>query len=972
MSFTAPWVLLLLLALPLAAFVGWPRRRFQRVRGWASLILRLLILSLVILALAGASIVRASDQLAVVFLLDRSDSIDEAARLAQEAYVREALAAMPPGDEAAVVAFGANALVERPMSASSELAPLRSTPNTDNTDLEEAISLGLALFPEGAARRIVVLSDGIQTVGDASAAARQAAANGAQIDVVPLTRTPGPEIQVTRVDAPEQITSGQQFDLGITVDSDADTTATLTVTASGQTVAREEVELQTGTNYFSVTLAGSGPAGFRDFQVRVEPVDAADTYYQNNALATFTRVTGAPHVLVVHPETEDVRTLVEALTELGYTVNDTGLAGLPASLTALEAYDSVVLANVPATRLSTSRMEALNQYVRDLGGGLVVIGGPDSYGPGGYFQTPLEDTLPVESQIKDQQRLPQLTIAYVIDRSGSMSTVGASGVENIELAKEAIIRSIDFLQPTDRAGVVSFDTEGTWIAEVQPVLNRMGLQTLVAQLRAGGGTDILAGLRLAGEALRQDPAPRKHIILLTDGGAPETGLTDLARDLHDNYGITTSVIAIGAGAAPYLDNMAEAGGGNYHAVDAVETIPSIFTQETVLATRSYIIENEFTPSIYQDSPILDNITSVPPLLGYVATTPRQTAQVVLRADPPYYDPILAQWQYGLGRAVAFTSDATGRWAANWLDWEGFPSFWGQAVEWSITESASNNMETFITMQGEQAALNVDARDDSGNFLNGLSLNARVVAPDGTPLDVPVRQTAPGRYEAAFTPSGEGSYHVRLYGTGEDGEAISETVGWVMSYSPEYALENQSGGEALIDAARLTNGHDLTGIPGDTFAHTLQSQPAVNLVSFDLLLLAALLVPLDVAVRRLLVTRSDLARARARLGFRRKATTASSDQMQSLKEAKARTRQTMTNEAEPASVQAAPPPAANPSAPPPAPTSPAPKSPPIPATPPPAQPNPAPQSATPPPPSMPSTSGGNLAGELLKRRKPKDE
>ncbi|MBL8148150.1 MAG: VWA domain-containing protein [Anaerolineae bacterium] len=961
MSFTAPWALLLLLALPLAAFIGWPRRRFQRARSWTSLILRLLILALVTLALAGASLVRASDQLAIVFLLDRSDSMDEAARQAQEAWVREALAAMPPGDEAAVVAFGANALVERPMSASGELAPLRSTPITGNTDLEEAISLGLALFPEGAARRMVILSDGAQTVGDASAAARRAAANGVQIDVVPLTRSPGPELLVSNVDAPEQVASGQQFDLGITVRSDAETTAVLTVTASRQTIRREEVELRPGDNIFSLGMT-AGEAGFRDFQVRVENA-AADTYLANNALAAFSRVTGAPNVLLVRPESEDVQALAAALTELGYTVNETAPSGLPGSLAGLEAYDSVILANVPATGLSTSRMETLNQYVRDLGGGLVVIGGPDSYGPGGYFQTPLEDALPVESQIKDQQRLPQLTIAYVIDRSGSMSTIGSSGVENLELAKEAIIRSIDFLQPTDRAGVVSFDTGGAWIAEVQPVLNRMGLQSLVAQLRAGGGTDILAGMRLAGEALTQDPSPRKHIILLTDGGAPEAGLTELTRELHDDFGITTSVIAIGAGAAAFLDNMAEAGGGNYHAVTDVETIPSIFTQETVLATRSYIIEHEFTPSIFQNSPILDGIAAAPPLLGYVATTPRQTAQVVLRGDAPYFDPILAQWQYGLGRAAAFTSDATGRWAANWLNWDEFPRFWGQAVEWSITESASNNIEAFVTMQGEQASLSVDARDDSGGFLNGLALTARVVAPDGTAFDLPVRQTAPGRYEGAFTPASEGVYLVRLSGAAEGGTAVNETLGWVMSYSPEYAPGNQSGGEALMDAAVLTGGRDLTSQPGDTFAHTLQARPAINPISLELLLLAVLLVPLDVAVRRLLITRSDLDRARARLGFRRAPPAApASEQMQSLKDAKARTRQATTGDSGASPVMPAPPPP-----PAPVPASPAPKTPPPP-TPAPAPVSPAPQPAAPPSPA----GSGNLAGELLKRRKPKDE
>lgn len=941
MTFTAPLALLLLLALPAAAFIGWPRRRFRRGRAWASLILRLLILLLLALALAGASLVRTTDQLAVVFLLDRSDSVDEAGRAAQMAILTEALAAMPPGDEAAIVVFAANALVERPMSAAGETGPIRSTPITSNTDLEEALSLGMALFPEGAARRIVVLSDGAQTVGDAAAAARRAAANGVQVDFVPLTRAPGPEVQVTAVDAPAQVAQGQQFDVNVTVDADQDTSAMLTLTAGGQMLYRAPVQLRAGTNHVPIQNLTAADIGFRDFQVRIEP-DGADTYYQNNVLGAFSRVTGPPQVLVVRRDADETRSLAEALAAAGYGVDERTPAELPARVAGLAGFDSVVLANLPATALSNNRMEALGAYVRDLGGGLVVIGGPDSYGPGGYFQTPLEDALPVESQIKDQQRLPQLTIVYVIDRSGSMAMSGPSGVENIDLAKEAIVRSIDFLQPTDRAGVVSFDTDGYWIAEVQPVLNRLSLQTQVAQLSAGGGTDILAGMRLAGEALGLDPSERKHIILLTDGGAPEAGLTEMARELNAQDGITTSVIAIGRGAARYLEDMARAGGGNYHAVELAESIPAIFTQEAVLATRAYIIEGAFTPGSFQPSPILSDIHALPPLQGYVATTPRQTAQVALRATAPYFDPILAQWQYGLGRTVAFTSDARDRWAADWVRWEDFPRFWGQAVGWSITESAAHPIEAFVAMQGEQALLSVDARADDGGFLNGLLLRANVLTPGGTTLDIPVRQTAPGRYEAAFTPGLDGAYLVRLNGEDGSGAAINETVGWVMGYSAEYNLTRRGSADVLPQIAALTGGRDLTGRPAEAFAHTLQAQAAFSPISFELLLLALLLVPFDVAVRRLLITRSDLARARAALRRQPAAPGAASEQMQSLKDAKARTRQTLDET--PAAMPVA--------APAPRPAPPAPR--------------PAPESENPP------EEGGNLAGQLLKRRKSRGE
>ncbi|MBC7809828.1 MAG: VWA domain-containing protein, partial [Burkholderiales bacterium] len=524
-----------------------------------------------------------------------------------------------------------------------------------------------------------------------------------------------------------------------------------------------------------------------------------------------------------------------------------------------------------------------------------------SFAPGGYFQTPLEEALPVEMRIRDQQRLPQVTIVYVIDRSGSMGAVGPSGVDNLELAKEAIIRSIDFLQPTDRAGVISFDSSGYWVANIQPILDRFGLQRLVASLRTGGGTDILAGMTLAARDIVSEPSERKHIILLTDGGADPNGLVKLTEDLLNDHDVTTSVIAIGAGAATFLQDMATGGGGYYHPVDVVENIPTIFTVETVLATRSYILEDAFVPTITANSPIMEGITSAPTLLGYVASSPRQTAQVILRGPGPYNDPLLASWQYGLGRSVAFTSDATARWGANWVSWSDFSRFWSQTVRWTITEGTSENLEPRIVMEGERARLVVDARDGDGAFLNGLTLQASMVDPSLEAELVPLQQTAPGRYEAVFAPDVEGAYFVRLTGNGVmDGENIEvgQTTGWVMSYSPEYDIRNAGADEDLLaDLAALTGGRSLADDPGAAFAHTLGAQPAATNVWPWLLLVAVALLPFDIAVRRLVVTRRDLQHAReAIFGAASDAVQAPSERLSTLMAAKGRAQERTAEQA----------------------------------------------------------------------------
>jgi hypothetical protein len=330
--------------------------------------------------------------------------------------------------------------------------------------------------------------------------------------------------------------------------------------------------------------------------------------------------------------------------------------------------------------------------------------------------------------------------------------------------------------------------------------------------------------------------------------------------------------------------MAAAGGGNFHLTASIDSIPTIFTQETVLATRSYIIEKQFVPALTAINPIMSGITSAPPLLGYVATSPKQTAQVILRTGDEYNDPILASWQYGLGRSVAFTSDATARWSSNWVGWDDFARFWNQAVRWTITEGTNNNIEAQIVMEGEQAKLVVDARASDGSFLNGLNLRTSLVYPDRTSETLALQQVAPGRYEAIFDPTSEGAYFLRI---ADENAALNEITGWVMSYSPEYRPQGES---VLPTLAGLTGGKSLIDDPGAVFTHDLAAQASLTPITPLLLLIALLLLPFDVAVRRLLVTRSDLARVRAAIMRRSIAVTREpSERLSSLMGAKARAR-----------------------------------------------------------------------------------
>ncbi len=870
MVFTSPLFLSLLLTLPFLFWLGWPSRGPSRRREVVSLALRVLIALLLIVSLAGLELKRASDNLSVVYLVDYSDSMPAQAKQLELQYLRDALTHMGPNDKSGVILFGADALVERPLSAVKELETFTSKVTSIQTDLAGAIRLGLALLPADTARRIVILSDGIETSGDALEAARLAASSGAQIQVVPFNINTAaiPEALVTAVDAPSLLREGEQFGLEVTVHASAAQRVGVRVLAGAEVAYEGELQLHKGSNSYSLPLIAGSP-GFAPYRVQISPLAAlSDTLYQNNELAAFAQVAGPPKVLVVkNPNPRDnideSKELIAALVVSNILAEVVDPSGLPSELTALSDYASVILVDVPARELSTRQLTALQTYVRDLGGGLVAVGGPAAYGVGGYFKTPLEETLPVEMQIKDQKRRAKLTMVFVIDHSGSMSD-SSGGAQKLELAKEAVIRSVQLLSPLDKVGVIAFDDTAQWVVPITLLDDPNSVIQRVGTIRPGGGTDIYAGVRAAADVLPNDDSLLRHIILLTDGQADRTGIPELVTKMYNDYGITLSSVAVGTDAdVQLLQQLAQNGNGAYHLANDPSTIPSIFAEEVSLATRAYIIEEEFFPEQISPSPMLAGITAVPQLLGYIGTTAKDSAQTILISAQK--DPILAAWQYGLGKSVAWTSDATGRWAKNWVSWEQYARFWAQVVRFTLSAGTQSSTSARVTRSGEHATITVDAQSDAGAYLNGLEMQINVVAPDGSTQSVTLQQVAPGRYSGDFTPTTEGAYLIRVAGADPNAAAtaqpaVAQTTGWVLSYSPEYQTLN-SDPNFLARLAAATNGSVVGDDLSAIYKHDLTAPARASLPLWPwLLTLAAILLPFDIAVRRLVVTRYDLHRA----------------------------------------------------------------------------------------------------------------
>jgi len=860
LRFDYPLALLDLLAIPILVLIAMQGvERGARARRGAAAALRGVLVLSALLALAGPSIVRASDRLATIFLVDASDSVGANAEGAARDYIKAALAAMPRDDEAGIIVFGDNALVERAVSGDPDLGPLLSKPQTGQTDLAGAVRLGLALFPEGYARRLVLISDGQETKGDLVAAANVAASSGVEISTRTLGVASGDETLVSEVRAPARAREGEAVDVGVTIGSTRGGAAQVRLFADGNLLAEQDVTLKAGDNPFTFTVAQPG-TGFHRFRAEVKA--AADTFYQNNTASAFTDVKGRARVLLLEGSPDEGANLGAALRASGYLVDTFAADRAPANLAELVNYDAIVLVDVPAEALG-ARSAILQSYVRDLGRGLLSIGGERAYGPGGYTGTPLEELLPVRMDLRNGVVNPPVSLVFAIDKSGSMAESGSDGtggVTKMDLAKEAAFRAVKLLQPQDEIGIVAFDGSAAVVAPRRALRDQPDITARIGTLQPSGGTDIRAGLL---EALNQQLASAakvRHIILVTDGQS-NNNFADLVQQMNDT-GITLSVIGVGQGVANYLPQLATDGKGRYYyAADAAQ-LPEIFLKETRIALRSYFVEGDIGPRLGATTPITEGLTGVPNLRGYVGTTAKPTAQTGLVS--PEGNPLLVQWQYGLGRAVAWTSDAKGQWAVDWLPWSDFARFWSRAVGWTIS-ATPQDLQLNTQTSGGRTTVSVDARDSSDTFRNGLTVVGTIVGPGGERKDVTLRQTAPGRYQADLGVLPEGSYLLAIVARGGDGTAQAATSGGlIIPYSPEYALPRTDRTAVLARARELTGGTELADAAA-AFAHTLPQAQQARAIWPPLLILAILLLPFDIATRRLLIGRRDFARAFVRAG-----------------------------------------------------------------------------------------------------------
>ncbi len=853
----ALWLLLLLPAFYVVARLGityLPRR----VRN-AAVVVRLLLVAALALAIAQPILHRTSDLLSVVFVVDRSASVSFNGTSAADPWLADALKQAGADDRTAIVEFGGNAVVRRPLGV-DQSDPSVPAPDPGGTDLASALHLASSLFPPTGARRIVVLSDGQTNLGDAAAEARQDSVQRVHVDVAPIGPPPGlKEVVADSLSVPSYLRLGQQFDVSAVIYSTVSTDANIRFFMDDAEITQGTKHLQPGANHFSITLDAKSN-GFHTFKVVVQ--SSNDTYPQNNEVDAFTVVKPPGRVAVVSTDPTAASAIVSVLKGTGATADLLSPSAIPPSLPPMKVYDGMVLVNTPASAFTLDQMNTIAGFVHDLGRGLVVIGGDKSYGLGKYEGTPLGNILPVQSDVPGNVQNGNVALALVIDKSGSMDE-SEGGVRKMAMADKAAQLAIGLLAPTDEIAVIAFDTDVTPVVPLQQVgdaAHRTQLENLVGQISASGGTDIFTALQAAYQAVHKSTARYKHIILMSDGNSlVESDYNPLLAKIEQDR-ITLSTIAIGSDADTKLMQMlAQRGKGKYYYTDQAARIPEITTRETRIVSGSSTVEATFQPKVASPSPLLDSVVAseLPNLSGYVVTTPRNNAQVALQSDRR--DPILVHWNYGLGRVVAWTSDLTSHWASDWLAWPQLSKFWSQTVDWSLRSPSDPDLQFSYTVNGSIVNFKVDVVNDLGVFQDGLDLRARVPTSDGRTAEVRLTQTRPGRYETQFSVQKPGAYPVDIVQYDGTNVSRSESTGVVVSYPPEYR-DFGINGSNLAAIAAMTGGRVLHS-PAEAYDRTgleFEGQDSIPLWPW-LLLLAAILFPLDVAIRRLRVDPLDLAR-----------------------------------------------------------------------------------------------------------------
>ena len=812
--------------------------RQVRYRGKFYLAVRMVGILFLLLALFGVSIRRREAANTTVFLVDLSDS-NRQNLSAMEEDLKEMLEKMPEKNQYGIVTFGKNSVVEQFLTQENHFSQFMSLPDKKATNFEEALSRALTMIPAGAAGRIVFLTDGKETKGNLADMA--AALSSRQVELLAYVygTESGKDAYVEKVELPGYLYRGDLYSMTVTVESNYETDAKIQIWMGEKKIQEYEVHLIRGSNQFRFRQSVTGE-NVESFEVRVAA--AGDTCEENNSYHAYSVVDSVPKVLLVSGMAEDSTPYETLLGNGGCDFDVVSAVSAPDSLEKLLEYKSVLLENVYLSDLPEGFLENIETYVKDYGCGLISIGGEDSFALGGYRDSVLETVLPVDMELRGVNEIPTTLMIMVIDHSGSMSMGADGGATSLDLAVTAAKTAVDQMRETDYVGILTFDDTFGWVVEPTLAEDKKEIKAQIETIAEGGGTTIKPALWEALEgALACDTADIRHVILLTDGQGEDRNYSDVTTAYGDG-GVTLSTVAVGSDSDKrLLEQLAEDCGGRYYYSDMAAQIPKIFAQEVFLSGDTYLQNGLFQLAVDGSSEITGGLFEGgwPEIYGYVSATPKQASRVLIASDKD--DPLLTTMQYGLGHTVAWNTDVTNRWTAEYAGESDYVQLWRRIVDYSVGNVVIGEDSVDVAAEGGYTNVVYHAVDFDGQ----TKVEAVYTGPDGRTQTCPLQAVAPGRFEAKLDTDLTGLYtlSVRRLDDGKIANAVTTAV--AVQYSDEYKFD--------VDATAFTRFVERYGAmpdPGENIWRQRRSETReqYELTKWLIVLLILWLV-MDIALRR---------------------------------------------------------------------------------------------------------------------------